>query len=61
MADESNPFPFNESSIFPWLKTAAGMWLNMAKTLPPSSDTTLKHKLLCKTVSPSSWKQFKSA
>ena len=42
MADESNPFPFNESSIFPWLKTAADMWLNMAKTLPPSSDTTLK-------------------
>ena len=42
MADESNPFPFNESSIFPWLKTAADMWLNMAKTMPPSSDTTLK-------------------
>ena len=42
MADEGNPFPFNESSVFPWLKTAADMWLNMAKTMPPSSDTTLK-------------------
>jgi len=42
MADEGNPFPFNESSVFPWLKTAADMWLSMAKTMPPSSDTTLK-------------------
>ncbi|HOG12024.1 MAG TPA: hypothetical protein PLR47_03450, partial [Smithellaceae bacterium] len=42
MADAGNPFPFNESSVFPWLKTAADMWLNMAKTIPPDSDTTLK-------------------
>lgn len=42
MADAGNPFPFNESSVFPWLKTAADLWLNVAKTIPPDSDTTLK-------------------
>ena len=42
MADAGSPFSFQESSVFPWLKTAADMWLNLAKTIPPNSDTTLK-------------------
>lgn len=42
MADEGKPFPFNESSVFPWLKTAADMWLSMAKTMPSNSDTAFK-------------------
>jgi hypothetical protein len=42
MADEGKQFPFNESSVFPWLKTAADMWLNMAKAMPPTPDNTLK-------------------
>jgi polyhydroxyalkanoate synthase subunit PhaE len=42
MADEGNKSPFNESSVFPWLKSAADMWLNVAKTMPPNSDTTLR-------------------
>lgn len=42
MTDEGKPFPFNESSAFPWLKPAADLWLNMAKTVPPNADATLK-------------------
>lgn len=42
MADEDKPFPFTESSIFPWMKTAADMWLNLAKAIPPNSDTAFK-------------------
>jgi polyhydroxyalkanoate synthase subunit PhaE len=42
MTDEGKQSPFHESSLFPWLKTAADMWLNMAKAMPPNSDTTLK-------------------
>ena len=30
MADEDKSSPFNESSIFDWMKTASDMWLNMA-------------------------------
>lgn len=40
MADEGKQSPFNESSVFPWLKTVTDMWLNMAKTMPPDADTT---------------------
>ncbi len=42
MADEDKESPFTESSMFPWMKTAADMWLNMAKAMPPAPDTTLK-------------------
>jgi len=42
MADEFKPFPFNESSMFPWMKAAAEMWLNMAKAMPPDSSSTLR-------------------
>lgn len=42
MADESKQPPFNENSVFPWLKTAADMWLNLAKSVPPQSDTALR-------------------
>jgi len=42
MADEDKQFPFTESSIFPWMKTAADMWLNLAKAIPPNSDTAFK-------------------
>ncbi len=42
MADEGKPFPFNESSIFPWLKNTADMWLNLAQTMPSGSDSALK-------------------
>ncbi|MEN6468081.1 MAG: poly(R)-hydroxyalkanoic acid synthase subunit PhaE [Smithella sp.] len=42
MADEGKQSPFHESSMFPWLKTVTDMWLNMAKTIPPNSDTTFK-------------------
>jgi len=42
MADENKSSPFNESSIFPWLKTTTDMWLNMAKTIPPGSDGTIR-------------------
>lgn len=42
MADEGKPFPFNDSSIFPWLKSTADLWLNMAKSMPPNADATLK-------------------
>ena len=39
MADEDKQSPFKESSIFPWLQTAVDMWLNMAKAIPPNSNT----------------------
>ena len=42
MADEGKTSPLNESSVFPWLKTAADMWLNLAKTIPTNPDSTLK-------------------
>ncbi|MHB8137189.1 MAG: poly(R)-hydroxyalkanoic acid synthase subunit PhaE [Smithellaceae bacterium] len=42
MSDEGKPFPFNESSIFPWLKNATDMWLNLAQTVPSGSDSALK-------------------
>lgn len=42
MAFEDKPSPFPESSMFPWMKTAADLWLNMAKGVPPDSDITLK-------------------
>jgi hypothetical protein len=42
MSDEGKSFPFNESSIFPWLKNAADMWLNMAQTMPSGTDSALK-------------------
>jgi len=42
MADEEKQSPFTESSMFPWMKTAADLWLSMAKTMPSDSDTTLK-------------------
>ena len=42
MADEDQKSPFNELFVFPWLKTAADMWTNAAKAMPPHSDTTLK-------------------
>ncbi|PKN17232.1 MAG: hypothetical protein CVU71_17020 [Deltaproteobacteria bacterium HGW-Deltaproteobacteria-6] len=42
MADEGKQFSFNDTSVFPWLKAVTDMWLNMAKTMPPNSDTTLK-------------------
>ncbi len=42
MADENKSSSFNESSIFPWLKTTTDMWLNMAKTIPPGSDSTIR-------------------
>lgn len=42
MADEDKESPFIESSMFPWMKTAADLWLNMAKSMPTASDTTLK-------------------
>jgi Poly(R)-hydroxyalkanoic acid synthase subunit (PHA_synth_III_E). len=41
MADEDKESPLKESSVFPWLQMVAEMWLNMAKTMPPNSDTTL--------------------
>jgi hypothetical protein len=39
MADEDKQNPFQESSVFPWMQTALDMWLNMAKSTPPSPDT----------------------
>jgi len=42
MSDGDKPFPFNESSIFPWLKNATDMWLNLAQTMPSNSDSALK-------------------
>ncbi|MEE9910603.1 MAG: hypothetical protein K4571_02665 [Deltaproteobacteria bacterium] len=42
MADEDKQSPFTESSMFPWMKAAADLWLNMAKAMPPNADTTLK-------------------
>jgi hypothetical protein len=42
MADENKQSPFTDASIFPWLKTAADMWLNLAKTVPPQTETALK-------------------
>lgn len=41
MADEEKQSPFTES-MFPWMKTAADLWLNMAKAMPPNSDSTLR-------------------
>jgi hypothetical protein len=32
MADESKTFPFSESSVFPWLASAADLWLVWRKT-----------------------------
>ncbi len=42
MADENKQSPFTESSMFPWMKTASDLWINMAKAMPPAPDTTLK-------------------
>ena len=42
MADQEQ-FSFNDSSIFPWLKMAADLWLGgMAQAMPSQSDTALK-------------------
>jgi len=38
MADEDKQSAFNESSMFPWLKSVSDMWLNMAKKMPSPSD-----------------------
>ena len=42
MSEEGKTFPFNESSIFPWLKDASDMWLNLAQTMPSGTDSALK-------------------
>jgi hypothetical protein len=42
MSEEGKTFPFNESSIFPWLKDATDMWLNMAQAVPSGTDSALK-------------------
>ncbi|HOQ43586.1 MAG TPA: poly(R)-hydroxyalkanoic acid synthase subunit PhaE [Smithellaceae bacterium] len=42
MSEEGKTFPFNESSIFPWLKDATDMWLNMAQAVPSGMDSALK-------------------
>jgi len=39
MADEDKSSPFNESSIFDWMKTASDMWLKMGQTMPSNSDS----------------------
>lgn len=41
MVEDGKQFPFNESSVFPWLKTATDMWLNMAKIMPATPDNAL--------------------
>ena len=42
MSEEGKTFSFNESSIFPWLKDATDMWLNLAQTMPSGTDSALK-------------------
>ena len=42
MSEEGKTFSFNESSIFPWLKDATDMWLNMAQAVPSGTDSALK-------------------
>ena len=42
MSLEGKTFPFNESSIFPWLKDATDMWLNLAQAVPSGTDSALK-------------------
>ena len=42
MAQDGNPFPNKESILLPWLQTLGEMWLNLAKAVPPNSDTALK-------------------
>ena len=42
MSEEGKAFPFNESSIFPWLKDATDMWLNLAQAVPSGTDSALK-------------------
>ena len=42
MSEEGKTFPFNESSIFPWLKDATDMWLNLAQAVPSGTDSALK-------------------
>jgi len=41
MADKDKQSPLKESPFLPWLHTMADMWLNLAKTVPPNSDTAL--------------------
>jgi len=42
MVDDGKQSPFNESPVFPWLNTAADLWLNMAKITPANPDNALK-------------------
>ena len=42
MSEEGKTFPFNESSIFQWLKDATDMWLNMAQAVPSGTVSALK-------------------
>ncbi len=42
MSEEGKTFPFNESSLFPWLKDATDMWLNLAQAVPSGTDSALK-------------------
>lgn len=42
MADENKQSPLNEVPVFPWMNAAADMWLNLAKSVPPNADTTLR-------------------
>jgi polyhydroxyalkanoate synthase subunit PhaE len=41
MIEDGKQFTFNESPVFPWLKTATDMWLNMAKIMPANPDNAL--------------------
>jgi polyhydroxyalkanoate synthase subunit PhaE len=41
MVEDGKQFPFNESPVFPWLKTATEMWMNMAKIMPANPDHAL--------------------
>ncbi|MBN1364325.1 MAG: hypothetical protein JW976_05905 [Syntrophaceae bacterium] len=41
MTEEEKKNQISESSIFPWLQMVSDMWLNVAKTMPSTSQTTL--------------------
>ena len=42
MAQDGNPFSYNESLLLPWLQTLGEMWLNLAKAVPSNSENALK-------------------
>jgi len=58
MADENNKSPLKEAPFFPWLSTAAEIWLNLLNALPSNPDTSISTQITVQNRFLSSWIQI---